>query len=491
MFYKTFNNIENNSEITIIPIAGTTPQSIETSIAALNKPLANYLIHLGLPTENILSPIEERRKVIWALESTLEILHINERERAYYLSKFTVAVSVGLFDGALSFLWDETVKALRRLVASFDLEYFFNVAESMAPTRYKNLTVEEDLVIISEHDMLEICRRIGLLNDVNFKRLEYVNYLRNHASAAHPNDNQLSGLDMLSLLEHCLKYAITAKPDISVIQIKTLLNNIRRNIIPTEDFQIIGSDIAKQPQERIDDFLISIFGIYCDPRQEPKVKSNIEGIIPFVWNCVREEVKLGIGAKYGLYRKNGDVDRKNATQRVLEVVDGLQYKDEDSLAAELIEKLQDLRNVHFEWNNFYNEYTHAKSIQKSIPGTGIPKSVRKIFVKIISLCWIGNGLGYREGVDKNVIPYYESFIEKFEIDEVKDFLTLFSDNEFVGDLHKLVPDKRVRRLAKFLKTKTTDVHINKVLDLIIAFPTKALPSIAVDARYKEVIKFVK
>ncbi len=480
---------EKTPKINLIPF-DSSPEKIERSIAAFNQPLANLLQHICLPTENIHSPIEERRKVIFALESTLEILPIEERQKAIYLSKFTVSILVGLFDGALTFLWDETIKALRKHVVLFDLQYFFNVAESISP-RYKNLHTEEDLEAISEHDLLEISRRIGLITDINFKRLEHINYLRNHASAAHPNDNDITGIEMLSLLEHCLKYAITANPDISVIKIKQLLENIRKKTIPDEDFLVIGQDLSKQPQERIDDFLVSIFGIYCDPRQEKHVKMNIENLIPHIWDCALEDTKYQIGSKYGLYRKNGDVDRKNATQKFLEIVNGPQYKDENSLAAELIEKLQNLRTVYFDRNNFYNEFPHAKSIEESIPITGIPESVRKLFVKVICICFCGNGKGYKEGVDENALPYYKNFIDSFKIEEVKEFLKLFEDPEFVCDLDVSKPDKRMRSLSKRLKTKTTDVHTNKVLDLIISFPEKTLPKMSTDKRYKEAMKFVK
>ncbi len=104
---------EERVGIVLIP-SGNTPSQIETSIGAFNAPLANLLQHIGLPTENILSPIQERRKVIYSFESTIEILPPEERIKATYLSKFTVAISVGLFDGALNFLWDETISALRR-----------------------------------------------------------------------------------------------------------------------------------------------------------------------------------------------------------------------------------------------------------------------------------------------------------------------------------------------------------------------------------------
>jgi hypothetical protein len=480
---------KSNTEIILIP-RDTTPERIETSIAAFNQPLANLLNHIGLPTENILSPIEERRKIIFALESTIEILPIEDRDKATYLSKFTVAVSVGLFDGALNFLWDETIKALRRLVVNFDLQYFLNVAQTIN-SKYKNLNSIDDLEAIGDHDLLEICRRIGLVSDINYKRLENVNYLRNHASAAHPNDNSVSGIEMLSLLETCLKYAIVAKPDHSVIKIRQLFENIRTKEIPAEDFTLIGEDLLKQPQERIDNFLLSIFGIYIDPRTDAYIRKNIDRLTPHIWDEVTEETKFTIGSKFGTYRKNGDVERKIFVQKFLETVDGQEYKDEDSLAAELLDKLQNLKTVHFDINNFYNEFSHAKSIADSIPATGVPKSVKKLFVKVICLCYIGNGKGYREGVDTGAVKYYNEFIESFTVTEVKEFLHLFTDPEFVTDFNYTKADNRLRNLVKFFKTKTKDTHINRILDAILKSPAKSLQNLATQKDYKESIKFVR
>jgi len=481
--------MEENNKIDLIP-SGNTPQRIETSIAEFNQPLSDLLSYIGLPTHDVLQPIEERRKVIFSLESALEVLPYDQREKAYYLSKFTVAITVGLFDGALAFLWDETIKAIRQLILSFDIDYFYNVAGELA-SRYKKLSGEQDLEAISDYDLLEISRRIGLINDVNFKRLEYVNYFRNHASSAHPNENMISGMDMLNFLENCLKYAITAKPDISIINIKRLLDNVRKNQIPDRDFEPIGKEIAKQPQERIDDLLLTLFGTYCSPDQEQTVIDNIEGISPFIWNASSETTKYKIGSKFGLYRVNGDVKRKNSTQRFLEIVNGIGYKDEDSLAAELLEKLDNLKSVHFEFNNFYNEYSHAISIDKSLSSRGIPAAARRTFVKVICLCYAGNGKGYREGVDERAVEYYRQFISIFKVEEIIDFLNLFSDPEFTTDLDKTKPDNRIRSIAEYFKSKTTDVHINKALDVIINFPSRQLSKVYTDSRFKEPMKYVK
>lgn len=480
--------MEEKNKIILIP-SGNSPDRVETSISEFNQPLSELLSHIGLPTENVLQPIEERRKVIFSLESALEILPYDQREKAYYLSKFTVSIAVGLFDGALAFLWDETIKALRQLIIKFDLDYFYSVAGEVA-SRYKKLNSEEDLEAISDYDLLDICRRIGLINDVNFKRLEHVNYFRNHASSAHPNENEISGIDMLSFLENCLRYAITAKPDISVVKIKRLLENVRKNEIPETDFEVIGQDVAKQPQERIDDLLLTLFGAYCDPDQEQYVIDNIEGICPFIWESSSEPTKYKIGAKFGLYRVNGDVSRKKSTQKFLEKVSGEGYKDEDSLAAELLEKLENLKSVHFEWNNFYNEYSHTISINKSISNKGIPVAARRMFVKVVCLCYAGNGQGYRDGVDERAVEYYKEFLRLFKVEETVEFLKLFSDSEFTTDLNKTKPDLRMRNIASFLKKSTTDVHINRALDVIIDFPKRSLHNVSGDIRFKTPMKYV-
>ena len=452
-------------------IINTGSSELSQPIDDLHYQLENYLSHVGLPIENVVVPIAERKKVITSLEESLSIIPVDERIKSHYLSKYTVAISVGLFDGALNYLWDETVRALRRLIIAFDLQYFYSIAEKIS-SRYKTLSKEEDIDQVSEHDLLEACRRIGLLSDVNYQRLEHVNYMRNHASAAHPNDNDIDGHEMLGWLSVCLRHAITAKPDHSLIAIKQLLTNIRTAVIPATDYAVIGSDLVKQPEHRIDDFLWSVFGLYTADKTTSDAKQNIAGIAPFIWNAASEDRKYEIGAKFGVFRKNGEVSRKDTCQEFLQIVGGLQYKDEDSLAGEIIEKLENLNRAHFGSNNFYNEYPHALALDASLPPSGIvPRAARSMWVKILSICFVGNGHGYRQGVDESALPYYEKHINNFTEHEIVEFIKLFGDPEFTSPLAHNVPDKRVRQQATILTAKTTNAHIIKSLDLIINAPT--------------------
>ncbi len=181
--------IEKN-ELLILPeseitLEVTNHETLERSIEEIHLPLSNLLKSVNLPTDNILMPVQERKNALMNLLPALQNLSKDQIINAKYISKFTLSVVNGLFDGALTYLWDETIFALRKLVSDYDLEYFFLIATDMA-SRYRGLKTHDDLTAISDYDLLQICSRMGLINSVNCRRLENVNYMRNHASSAHP-----------------------------------------------------------------------------------------------------------------------------------------------------------------------------------------------------------------------------------------------------------------------------------------------------------------
>lgn len=465
--------------------------SLATSLDSFNAPLAQFLGDMGLPTVSVLAPVDERKTVIENLAGALEVLPYDRRQNAYYLSRFAVAISVGLFDGALNYLWNETIQALRRLVARTDLSYFYSVA-SKINGRYTKLSGEDDLPEVSEHDLLESCRRIGLLSDTNLQRLAHVNYMRNHASAAHPNTNNIDGYEILSWLSNCLKYAITSEPDHSVVTIKRLLASVRTEVIPSNDYASIATDVAKLAPTQIDDLVWALFGMYVDPNASSDLETNIEGISRGVWDAATEDRRHEIGARVGSYRANGEATRKTRAETFLQRVGGLAYRDLDSLASELIARLEALKTAHFGHNNFYNEYPHAELLERSLPTTGkVPRAARPLWVKVLVICYVGNGLGYREGTDESAVPHYEGYIKAFGDDEIAQFLHLFSDPEFVTDFGRTKPDARLRVVINQLKLSTSNVFLTRALGALEGLPQGKLDSAMRDSNYKKALAQVE
>ena len=99
---------------------------ISPAVQTFSTELTGYLDSLGLPAENVMVEIQQRRVVIDNIPTVLEGLAPQQREAAMYISKFVAASAVGLFDAALNYLWDETIRNIRDKAARFDLEYFFD-----------------------------------------------------------------------------------------------------------------------------------------------------------------------------------------------------------------------------------------------------------------------------------------------------------------------------------------------------------------------------
>lgn len=456
----------DNSKQEMTLVSKIDNENVVTTLENMSKPLEMFVQINKLPTDNVLASNEEKVKLFNNFSSSIKCLSDDVRMESDYLTKFIVAGAVGLFDGALNYLWDEIIRSLRNKIVLYDLKYFYSIAEQIN-SQYKKLEGESDLQFISDHDLLQTLNRINILDDYAFNTLCNINYMRNHASAAHPNINELTGIKLASLLEDGIKYAITLEPDSSSITIKQLFDNIRTKAIPDEDFDEICKDIIKIPIERLDDFMVSIFGLYCDYKSDDIVKKNILEISKRIWDNITENTKYKIGSKYGYYRKNGFVEQKDLVNYYLETVGGIKYKDDDSIVADLLDKLSQLKSVHFQMNNFYNEYAYARDIEEALPKNGIPSTIRNDFVKTICLCYVGNGNGYKEGVDEDAVILYKKMIDKFTNSEIKSFILLFRDNEFVIDFGKSKVQRRARNLCEILKAKTSNSDLLEGLQLII------------------------
>jgi hypothetical protein len=239
-------------------------ESIDRGVDAFTAHLTAYLDTLDLPSEGVLVSTDERRKVMLNLPSVVGLLHGEERRGAVYISKFVAACGVGLFDAALNFLWDETVANLRVKVARFDLQYFYDstIGET---ARRRSLSTEEDLTKLDDWELIKGCRDTGVLSEIGYRHLDYIRGMHNWASAAHPNQNELSGLQVISWLETCVKEVLVKRPEGPVLEVRRLLSNVRTTTLAAEDVPPIAANIAQLPSDLAASLLRALFGMFADP----------------------------------------------------------------------------------------------------------------------------------------------------------------------------------------------------------------------------------
>lgn len=253
--------------------------------------LLGFIEQYGLPTGQVLVQVSERLRVFSNVEGVVERIELEQRQRSIYVSKFIAAAAAGLFDATLNYLWDETIYELRRRVAQYDLAYFYDAAVGSSSDKRRKLNTEEDLIRIDDSELIRGAHEIGLISDLGFKHLDYVRYMRNWASAAHPNQNEITGLQLIGMLETCVIEVITLPLSNVVADIKQLLANIKTNKIAEAEARQIASFFANLPRERVNPLAEGFFGIYTQPDTVPQTRQNVRLLIPDLWDRLDEHTR--------------------------------------------------------------------------------------------------------------------------------------------------------------------------------------------------------
>jgi len=391
-------NQNNSSDLIERPSYDLQLRQFETGLLGL-------LAQCELPTESIFVPIGERVDVFKNLESVVAKLNDEQKQSSVYISKFIAGAASGLFDAALNYLWNQTILELRHCVAQYDLSFFYDNAVS--PERRKELRDESDLVKLSDSELIYGAKEIGLISEVGFKHLDYIRYMRNWVSAAHPNQNEITGLQLISWLETCIREVTSLPLSGIAVETKKLLYNIKNESITSDEAKQIATSFVNLIQDQVNSLASGLFGIYTRTETNSQTRENIRYLLPLLWDRVDESTRQQFGIKYGKFVVNNDKDEKELARQFLQIASAESYIPDDLRATEIKIALDNLLSAHREFNNFYNEPPFARQLQSLVGETGkVPEQVYKPYVLGIVEVFLTNGNGvafYAEPIYKKTI----------------------------------------------------------------------------------------
>lgn len=409
-------------EISIVNTQGVV--EISAAIEKLNDKYLDILEQEGLPTEKIVTNLDDRKVVISNLSNILNQLESEQLCDSIYLSKFFIAVATGLFDAALNYLWNETIRQLRIRVVNGELDYFFDVVINDDSRRNK-FNTREDLEKLPDNDLITGAAKLGLITPIGFKQLDLIRYMRNSASAAHPNHEGVNGYNLLSWLNTCIQEVISTPIRQTQINTVTLLTNLKNGIIDDEDIEIIKNFFKELNDTNADSLILGFFGLYTNKNTSTDTRQNINKLAPALWELVSEEVRAQIATKYAMMLANGDSQKKQFAKNFLQIVKGFSYVSDPVKIPMIQNILKSLEEAHYNTNNFYNEPEFAEALRRLVDELGgVPRTVNYSYVYTLITVFLTNGVG--ESFDAD--PIYVDLIRRFENEQILIALTSFTDD---------------------------------------------------------------
>lgn len=454
--------------------------AISTQLLEFEKSLLSFINEQGLPIDTVLVNIGQRQVVILNINTVLNRIDDERLAKSVYLSKFIAAAASGLFDAALNYLWDETIYELRKRIAQYDLAYFYDVAVGSSTEKRKRLSTEDDLQKIDDSDLIKGANEIGLISDLGFRHLDFVRYMRNWASAAHPNQNQITGLQLISMLETCVLEVIKLPLSNVVVEIKQLLGNIKNNKISQDEASRIAIFFAGLTQDNANTLAAGLYGIYIQPDTTLQTRQNIKLLIPRLWEMVDENKRNEFGVRYARFIATNDQDREKLAREFLDIVSGAQYLPEGIRVVEISNAIDNLLTAHRGLNNFYNEPAFARQLQRQVGEAGnVPNEINIKYVLSIVEVFLTNG----NGVAWNAENTYIEMLNQFDSTQASIAIFSFVDKTISSRLQFPLCQRQFRRLVDLMRDKITIPIVRELVSDIDNY-TGAMENMKDDTRIK-------
>jgi hypothetical protein len=445
-----------------------TQESALAGLQSFEDLMLDTLADSGLPTEGILVDLEERHTLMQSTSFALRKLPDEQRGQAGYISKMIIAGSVGLFDAALNYLWDETVQELRKRVVNFDLQYFYAVAEK-SDNKRKELKDEGDLPKLDDQKLLNGAREIGLIGDIGYHELDHIRYMRNYASAAHPNQAELDGLQLAHWLGACIKHAITLPYDQVAAQVQKLLKKVKEKQLDDSAIKEIASFFRNLPSAQADPLASGFFGTYTDLSTPPETLDNIRRLWRELWKQVSEETRYNFGIRLGRFRANGDQEQGTLARQLIDLVEGATYLPAEERAREIDDALEELVDAHNGWSNFYTEPPIARRLKELVGQHGaVPELLSRKYVLGLVEVFLTNGNGMAISAD----PIYRDMISRFDPHQASLALQSFTDTVISSKLQQKLPREQWDELLDLIEDKLTGRYDRELLDAVRSFVGK-------------------
>lgn len=448
----------------LIPSGTDQRVDVSETITSYESAILAKVEEFGLPTAGVLVDIPQRVLILSNVQGVIERLPDEHRGRAVYMSKFMLAVSAGLFDAALNYLWDETIDELRARIVAYDLNYFFDQAVT-DPVKRKELRQADDLTKITDDELIRAAAKIGFITAVGQQQLDLVRFMRNHASAAHPNQHELGPFQLLAFMETCIREVILLPQSPTMVATSRLLFNVKNTTVTGEDASELAGVFDGLRPDQIELLSNGLFGIYTDLNSSTIVRDNVRLLAPLLWPQVSENVRANFGVRQARFKASLDQEQADLAREFLSSVEGLSYLSEDVRVGEIDTILDELRRVHEGMDNFYLEPPVAKRLADLIGTQDIPAGVESKYVESLVLIFLGRA----SGVSWNADEIYEELITSFTPTQAARALFVLSGAETAGILNYAKPREKFEQAMEILRHKYVMREAKRLADAIDSF----------------------
>ncbi|QBN85712.1 hypothetical protein EBA17_02565 [Xanthomonas oryzae pv. oryzae] len=391
------------------PVLPALPATVLPAILALTE-------SLGIPRTVLAS--DEEIAYAWR-DLPRELREIPAELRDALIARMCVAVSTGLFDGAINYAWNAAIIQLRSKVRNFGLPIVAQILQADFE--------EKHLLELQDSRLLELCLKLNLITEDGFFFLDQCRDVRNNYSAAHPTIGSVNDREFVTFLNRCVRYALADTASPRGVDIGAFIAAVKGTRFTDNQFSVWIQRLNETHDAQRQLLVGMIHGIYCDPNAAEQARLNSLHICVGLKASFNAATRSDLVNKHSEYAARGDEPRHTASVLFFERLGLLALLNESEQHVVFFRATERLWNVHNGMNNFHNEPPFAERVYEISQQGAVPETVQEHFVQTISCCYVGNGYG----VSWAAAAAYEKLIQSFSPGEVATMIRLASSNQTI------------------------------------------------------------
>lgn len=419
--------------------------------------IAELAASFGIPQEVLASA--EEIECAWR-DLPRELREIPPELRGELVARMCVAVSTGLFDGAMNYAWNAAVLQLRQKIRNFGL--------SVVAQIQRRDFEEKHLLELQDSQLLELCLKLNIVDEDGYFFLDQCRDVRNNFSAAHPTLGTVNDREFTTFLNRCVRYALADSVSPKGVDIEAFISSVKGPRFNDHQRQIWLKRLSETHDAQRQMLISMVHGIYCDPATAEPARLNSIEICGGLRDSLTSSMRSELINNHSEYVAKGIEDRHAASLQFFEKLGFLGLLNESEQHVVFSRATERLWNVHNGMNNFYNEPPFAERLLELSQQGAIPETAQDQFVQVVACCRLGNGYG----VSNAAIPFYDQIIRSFSPREIAILIRSASSKDTVLG-RRLVSVSSCRRKFK---------------DVISLIDTASVPS-GVKADYDNFIKY--
>lgn len=391
------------------PVLPALPSTVLPAISSLTD-------SLGIPRTVLAS--DEEIGYAWR-DLPRELREIPVELRDALIARMCVAVSTGLFDGAINYAWNAAIIQLRNKVKNFGLPIVAQILQSDFE--------EKHLLELQDSRLLDLSLKLNLITEDGFFFLDQCRDVRNNYSAAHPTIGSVNDREFLTFLNRCVRYALADTSSPRGVDIGSFITAIKGARFTPNQFGVWVQRLNETHDAQRQLLVGMVHGIYCDPNASEPSRLNSIDICESLKASFNAATRSDLVTRHGEYAAKGDEARHTASIQFFEKLGLLALLNESERHAVLFRATERLWAAHNGMNNFYNEPPFAERLSEISQQGAVPETVQEHFVQTIACCYVGNGYG----VSWAAAATYEKLIQSFSPKEVATMVRLAASNQTI------------------------------------------------------------